>query len=73
MTIKGKTTVTKLGNKLKDSQRISNNPICRLFKVDINLEICKSHAIETKIKKINEQDFNISDNMYNLILLIKND
>ena len=49
---------------------MSNKPIWRLFNVDISLEICKSHAMETKIKKINEQDLNISDNMYNLILLI---
>ena len=68
--MKGKITVTKLGNKLTDNHRMSNNPICRLFKVDINLEICKSHVMETKIKKINEQDLNISDNIYNLILLI---
>ena len=53
-----------------DNKRMSNILICRLFKVDISLEICKSHAMETKIKKINAQDLNISDNIYNLILLI---
>ena len=54
--INGKVTLIKFGIKKKDKKSTFIKSICNLFKYEKSLDICKSHAIDTKIKKTSVQD-----------------
>jgi len=56
MITKGKVTLIKLGIKKKDKYSTFKKSIFKLFKYEKSLDICKSHAIDTKIKKTSVQD-----------------
>ena len=68
--INGKVTLIKFGIKKKDKNNTFTKSICKLFKYEKSLDICKSHAIDIKIKKTSVQDLIICLKTYKFIFFI---
>ena len=68
--INGKVTLIKFGIKKKDKNNTFTKSIFKLLKYEKSLDICKSHAIDIKIKKTSVQDLIICLKTYKFIFFI---